>query len=79
MLIRSLPTRECGLKCKHIRFVHIVHIVTPYAGVWIEICIFPANSVSCYVTPYAGVWIEIICIHIGCSIVRRHSLRGSVD
>ena len=35
----SLPTRECGLKsCRTNSFNYMVY-VTPYAGVWIEICI----------------------------------------
>ena len=34
-------------------------LVTPYAGVWIEIKIIWNPSKSCDVTPYAGVWIEI--------------------
>ena len=34
--ILSLPTRECGLK-SHLQEVLSDLIVTPYAGVWIEI------------------------------------------
>ena len=34
-------------------------LVTPYAGVWIEISIYHIIHNTCYVTPYAGVWIEI--------------------
>ena len=35
----SLPTRECGLKCDiHIQ-PELALLVTPYAGVWIEISI----------------------------------------
>ena len=34
-------------------------VVTPYAGVWIEIR-SQCHTIICYtVTPYAGVWIEI--------------------
>ena len=36
-----------------------IHIVTPYAGVWIEICNGNRGYYLCSVTPYAGVWIEI--------------------
>ena len=34
-------------------------LVTPYAGVWIEISIESITAVLITVTPYAGVWIEI--------------------
>ena len=34
-------------------------IVTPYAGVWIEMQTQSKSSVAIKVTPYAGVWIEI--------------------
>ena len=34
-------------------------MVTPYAGVWIEICDESQISEDTWVTPYAGVWIEI--------------------
>ena len=52
-------------------------IVTPRAGVWIEIC-FVLLQVN-YVTPRAGVWIEIVvsCHSIYC--IFRHSPCGSVD
>ena len=33
--------------------------VTPFAGVWIEICLGSFHDVSVKVTPFAGVWIEI--------------------
>jgi len=34
-------------------------IVTPLAGVWIEINSNHENDGRCHVTPLAGVWIEI--------------------
>ena len=34
-------------------------MVTPFAGVWIEIIKLSRNSLQIYVTPFAGVWIEI--------------------
>ena len=34
-------------------------IVTPYAGVWIEICMYSLVLFISLVTPYAGVWIEM--------------------
>ena len=59
MKFSSLPTRECGLKfiCKMNE--GSVEIVTPYAGVWIEIVLIISNVYLHLVTPYAGVWIEI--------------------
>ena len=58
-LLVSLPTRECGLK--FICFLHRLsdHVVTPYAGVWIEIVKKGWDKSGHIVTPYAGVWIEI--------------------
>ena len=54
-------------------------MVTPYAGVWIEIlthtCLYP----WALVTPYAGVWIEIVILTTYRGCADRHSLRGSVD
>ena len=35
-------------------------MVTPFAGVWIEITFTFAPSISTFVTPFAGVWIEIL-------------------
>ena len=34
-------------------------LVTPYAGVWIEMYAEFLEQFGCRVTPYAGVWIEI--------------------
>ena len=34
-------------------------MVTPFAGVWIEIAKYFAEKLSEIVTPFAGVWIEI--------------------
>ena len=34
-------------------------MVTPYAGVWIEILVTSVVFANITVTPYAGVWIEI--------------------
>ena len=33
--------------------------VTPFAGVWIEMCKRKRNWYRCRVTPFAGVWIEM--------------------
>ena len=37
MALRSLPTRECGLKLVTLNRDVDGYSVTPYAGVWIEI------------------------------------------
>jgi len=37
-----------------------MRIVTPCAGVWIEIEILKSRSPHSFVTPCAGVWIEIL-------------------
>ena len=54
-------------------------LVTPLAGVWIEIEMEDKMNVTTKVTPLAGVWIEIMIsprysISAGC-----HSPCGSVD
>ena len=55
----SLPSRECGLKCSGKSFVDTAYIVTPFAGVWIEITLRQRMISVFHVTPFAGVWIEI--------------------
>ena len=35
-------------------------MVTPFAGVWIEIALYSPASSLINVTPFAGVWIEIV-------------------
>ena len=39
-------------------------LVTPYAGVWIEIGVNITAVTPQFVTPYAGVWIEINAVAI---------------
>ena len=55
----SLPLRECGLKYRLLLKLQLYRIVTPLAGVWIEIYLPPSAAFSMLVTPLAGVWIEI--------------------
>ena len=62
MLNWSLPTRECGLKFLKRQARLEKRRVTPYAGVWIEICSELHACNASVVTPYAGVWIEIVVI-----------------
>ena len=34
-------------------------VVTPLAGVWVEILCRKSGNIACPVTPLAGVWVEI--------------------
>ena len=54
-------------------------LVTPFAGVWIEITDVEPLTQALAVTPFAGVWIEIGCSIRTTTDGNRHSLRGSVD
>ena len=51
--------------------------VTPFMGVWIEICL--GQNQAQKVTPFMGVWIEISPGKMRCKSLFRHSLYGSVD
>ena len=51
-------------------FLKLLYLVTPYAGVWIEIFLPPYKITRrVYVTPYAGVWIEISVSFVTFSVV----------
>ena len=54
----SLPLRECGLKFLK-AVLQSIYLVTPLAGVWIEINKENRLQETDVVTPLAGVWIEI--------------------
>ncbi len=41
-------------------------MVTPFAGVWIEIRLIFRISTTDIVTPFAGVWIEIVIFPVSC-------------
>ena len=56
----SLPSRECGLKFHPLGGRRQDVVVTPLAGVWIEIFVHAMPDISGFVTPLAGVWIEIL-------------------
>ena len=58
-MAKSLPVRECGLKCFPTGSIPRVDFVTPRAGVWIEISRTSMIAYLVIVTPRAGVWIEI--------------------
>ena len=78
-LIKSLPSRECGLKSDGDFDITQVAMVTPFAGVWIEITSPNDARALILVTPFAGVWIEIQTFLMQQPCFSRHSLRGSVD
>ncbi len=54
-------------------------LVTPLAGVWIEILTAQAPTSSLTVTPLAGVWIEIVGGWGLLPILQSHPPRGGVD
>ena len=58
-LHESLPVRECGLKSGTLASGPRTPLVTPRAGVWIEIFLVNSFPSLATVTPRAGVWIEI--------------------
>ena len=55
----SLPLRECGLKSYIIITFQCHIVVTPLAGVWVEISVIGLSFGNERVTPLAGVWVEI--------------------
>ncbi len=78
--VKSLPSRECGLKLDCIDTVmNKAQLVTPFTGVWIEILLNLILESFKIVTPFTGVWIEISVFYFSCRINNRHSLHGSVD
>ena len=54
-------------------------LVTPLAGVWIEMCRVAVVTALIRVTPLAGVWIEIFMVSPDFLSAARHSPCGSVD
>ena len=59
MLRKSLPLWECGLKSHNLTLLLKNQIVTPFMGVWIEMCVNLHHMMIFSVTPFMGVWIEI--------------------
>ena len=55
----SLPLRECGLKLVSKLLKFTMNLVTPLAGVWIEITATGSARFPALVTSLAGVWIEM--------------------
>ena len=63
-IIVSLPSWECGLKFIRSIRCAIFHDVTPFVGVWIEICRRLLIATETNVTPFVGVWIEIEIVDV---------------
>ena len=68
--------RECGLKSSVSVYVSPHPVVTPLAGVWIEIFQLCILSFTHTVTPLAGWWIEIIVILYGIGVFLVTPLAG---
>ena len=79
LLSASLPLRECGLKSQEDLAKIKRDLVTPLAGVWIEIPNCTKLYLQTDVTPLAGVWIEIMTCKTQEEKVQCHSPCGSVD
>ena len=58
--LRSLPSRERGLKLQKANWLGDFAPVAPLAGAWIEISSSPINPADTAVAPLAGAWIEIL-------------------
>ena len=78
--MRSLPSRERGLK-SYIPYHRVKHIcVAPFAGAWIEIEDDNITKEDYWkVAPFAGAWIEISRGRTPGQSSLCRSLRGSVD
>ena len=57
--VRSLPSRERGLKFIGDRYDESDEAVAPFAGAWIEIKVQKQRKKLTNVAPFAGAWIEI--------------------
>ena len=56
--LRSLPSRERGLKRKICRVCGKILSVAPFAGAWIETKLNEEYGINVSVAPFAGAWIE---------------------
>ena len=77
--LKSLPSRERGLKFQKSYIPVHMTIVAPFAGAWIEILKPTYGKYMITVAPFAGAWIEIPITPIFFFSLIRRSLRGSVD
>ena len=78
-ILLSLLSWERGLKLSLIVCFHLLQIVAPLVGAWIEIYYLAASGCDNLVAPLVGAWIEIEIIGIRPAMKLRRSSRGSVD
>ena len=60
LIVKSLPTRERGLKSSTSCRFSCGTVVAPYTGAWIEIRNTHVLFIRDIVAPYTGAWIEIV-------------------
>ncbi len=78
--MRSLPSRECGLKLLPMNYPECPNRVTPFAGVWIEIWIESnIRRPRRRSLPSRECGLKSDREGVKRLRSRRHSLRGSVD
>ena len=77
--MRSLPSRERGLKFWIPIGREVGGVVAPFTGAWIEIDTWRAYASGTGVAPFTGAWIEITTLGIMSSAGSGRSLHGSVD
>ena len=76
--VRSLPTRERGLKWQFWKFRPYPKIVAPYAGAWIEIIFASVSRFASWSLPTRERGLKSFTVRIPDEKTGR-SLRGSVD
>ena len=62
--MKSLPSRERGLKFPKVLCLQGSVDVAPFAGAWIEIGKYRAVISPRQVAPFAGAWIEIVRMRV---------------
>ena len=77
--MKSLPSRERGLKSVDQTSGKPMDDVAPFAGAWIEMSLAVRSRFLPPVAPFAGAWIEIDLDHALKKYPAGRSLRGSVD
>ena len=77
--LRSLPSRERGLKCSKDAVDGLDVHVAPFTGAWIEIPVLSSIHPAMRVAPFTGAWIEIKPGRSPRRTFSGRSLHGSVD
>ena len=77
--VKSLPSRERGLKRKNGKQNKQAEQVAPFAGAWIETLEVKETYDYQDVAPFAGAWIETVEPEHPTPAAGSRSLRGSVD